>query len=83
MGQMNRKAEPMRFCQCLAKILSFCQCLAKEAAHGLDPFADDAFLDPDNDGISNLDEYENGLNPQVPDPWPGITLFFPEDGVIL
>jgi len=54
-----------------------------EAAHGLDPFADDASGDPDGDGISNLDEYENGLNPQVADPWPNITLFFPEDGAIL
>lgn len=56
---------------------------AWEAAHALDPFADDASADADNDGISNLAEYANGLDPQSADPPPILTLLFPEDGAIL
>jgi hypothetical protein len=38
---------------------------AWEAAHGLDPAANDAASDPDYDGIPNLVEYNNGTDPQV------------------
>ena len=54
-----------------------------EAAHGLDPLADDASADADSDGISNLQEYLHGLDPQTPDPWPQITITWPADGAIL
>lgn len=42
-----------------------------ENAHGLDPQDstgdDGADGDPDNDGLSNIDEYLNGTNPNLPD----------------
>ena len=39
-----------------------------EEANGLDPeLAEDAEEDPDNDGLSNLAEFEAGLNPKVAD----------------
>jgi|GEM_PF-5787694 len=37
---------------------------AWEASHGLNPFVNDALLDPDNDGLCNLDEYLCGTDPQ-------------------
>jgi len=36
-----------------------------ENAHGLNAGIDDAALDPDGDGVSNLDEYNGGWNPQL------------------
>jgi len=39
-----------------------------ETAHGLDPNDDsDASLDPDTDGLSNLEEYQNNTDPNNPD----------------
>ena len=35
-----------------------------EVANGLNPLANDAWLDPDGDGIGNLNEFLNGLDPQ-------------------
>lgn len=40
---------------------------AWEALNGLNPLVNDAELDPDNDGITNIQEYQLGFNPQVPD----------------
>lgn len=37
-----------------------------EVNHSLDPLTDDSALDPDNDGVSNLNEYLNGTDPQNP-----------------
>ena len=34
-----------------------------EEEWGLDPYQNDAALDPDNDGLSNLEEYQQNLNP--------------------
>jgi hypothetical protein len=38
-----------------------------EIANGLNPFADDAVLDPDNDGLNSLDEFNLGTDPNNPD----------------
>lgn len=38
-----------------------------ELAHGLDPLVDDADLDLDHDGTSNLDEYQAGTDPSEGD----------------
>ncbi|MEI7850862.1 MAG: right-handed parallel beta-helix repeat-containing protein, partial [Kiritimatiellales bacterium] len=38
-----------------------------ENAHGLNPLVNDAALDPDLDGLTNLQEYTLGTNPQVAD----------------
>jgi len=38
-----------------------------ESANGLNPRANDAALDPDNDYLNNLSEYIAGTNPQDPD----------------
>ncbi len=38
-----------------------------EQRHDLDTNTNDATLDPDGDGLSNLDEYRSGRDPQVPD----------------
>jgi Zn-dependent metalloprotease/streptogramin lyase len=38
-----------------------------EIAWGLDPFADDASLDGDADGLTNLEEFQAGTNPGDPD----------------
>jgi hypothetical protein len=38
-----------------------------EIAHGLDPTNDDSMLDADNDGLTNLEEYERGTDPNNPD----------------
>ncbi len=38
-----------------------------EAINSLDPLVDDAALDPDNDGLSNLEEYGYSTNPQYND----------------
>ena len=38
-----------------------------ERRHGLDDTENDATLDPDEDGLSNLDEYRLGRDPMVPD----------------
>lgn len=41
---------------------------AWEIAHGLNPYdASDAGLDPDNDGLTNLQEYKLGTDPHVAD----------------
>ena len=44
-----------------------------EVSHGLNALVNDASLDPDGDGISNLDEYLNSLDPQTPN-WGTIRL---------
>ena len=41
---------------------------------------DDADGDADGDGITNLLEYTHDLNPQEADPWPEITILWPQDG---
>ena len=38
-----------------------------EETYGLDPLFDDAGGDPDDDDITNIEEYENGTNPKVSD----------------
>ncbi len=38
-----------------------------EVSHSLDPLVDDAAGDPDEDELSNLEEYEEGTNPHDPD----------------
>ena len=38
-----------------------------EIAHGLNPLVDDALFDNDNDGLSNLEEYKRGTDPNNPD----------------
>jgi hypothetical protein len=40
---------------------------AFEALHGLDSSIDDRGLDPDADGLSNVEEYAYGTNPVLPD----------------
>ena len=50
---------------------------AWEVNNSLDPLVDDASLDPDSDGLTNLEEYNYGTNPQdsdsdsdgMPDAW--------------
>lgn len=37
-----------------------------EVWYGLDPLSNDASLDPDNDGATNLEEYLAGTNPNLP-----------------
>ena len=43
---------------------------AWETAHGLNPGVHDAGLDPDGDGLTNIEEYNSGTDPQVDD-WAG------------
>ncbi|MGB9715959.1 MAG: PKD domain-containing protein [Thermodesulfovibrionales bacterium] len=38
-----------------------------ETAHGLDPYRPDANSDLDNDGLTNLEEYQHNTNPVNPD----------------
>jgi len=45
-----------------------------ENAHSLNPTVNDAALDPDGDGASNLQEYNRGTDPQVCDDLPGFAL---------
>ncbi len=40
---------------------------AWEDANGLNPNLNDAYLDPDNDGLTNLNEYLSGADPNNPD----------------
>jgi hypothetical protein len=54
-----------------------------ENEHGLDPFVDDALRDADNDGYTNLEEYQLGSDPNDPNsipkpkamPWIPLLLF--------
>jgi hypothetical protein len=41
---------------------------AWEIANGLDPKVDDADADKDEDGVSNINEYHQGTNPDLPRP---------------
>jgi hypothetical protein len=48
-----------------------------EITYGLDPLVDDASLDPDHDGYTNLQEYKEGGDPHnsgEPFPW---EIFYP------
>ena len=38
-----------------------------EVTNSLDPLTNDAALDPDNDSLTNLGEYQNNTDPQNPD----------------
>ena len=38
-----------------------------EIAHGMDPLVDDSLLDTDSDGLSNLEEYNRGTDPNNSD----------------
>ena len=40
-----------------------------EIAHGLNPLVPDGHLDSDNDGRTNLEEYNASTDPMVPDDW--------------
>lgn len=51
-----------------------------EASNGLDPRIDDAGLDPDEDGFTNLEEYQAGTDPQDPLSFPGLTTPTPTPG---
>ncbi len=44
-----------------------------EAANVLDPRVNDSGLDPDEDGFTNLQEYQAGTDPQDPLSFPGLT----------
>ncbi|MFH0909059.1 MAG: hypothetical protein V1929_09880 [bacterium] len=48
-----------------------------ENAHSLNPSVNDATLDPDGDGASNIQEYNRGTDPQVRDDLPGFALSAP------
>ncbi len=51
-----------------------------ETANSLDPTTDDSALDPDADGITNIDEFTGGTDPQVYD-GPGVPVaLFPVGG---
>jgi len=57
-----------------------------ETANGLNPLIDDAQDDVDNDGLSNLDEYDNDFNPGVYTSWPGIPVLIDpveDDSIII
>jgi outer membrane protein assembly factor BamB len=43
---------------------------AWEIENGLNPLLDDSSKDPDSDGYTNIEEYQNGTNPFVFDPHP-------------
>ena len=47
---------------------------AWEVAHSLNPSLNDATLDPDGDGATNIQEYNRGTDPQVRDDLPGFAL---------
>ena len=60
-----------------------------ETANGLDPLdKDDAYANPDHDAYTNLQEYQNGSNPQVADVTqavnilPALSLLFSPDDII-
>jgi YD repeat-containing protein len=50
-----------------------------EMVNNLNPLLDDAFVDSDNDGFSNLREYLSGTNPQGNQSMPGILSDFDGD----
>lgn len=45
-----------------------------ESAHSLNPSVNDAALDPDGDGATNIQEYNRGSDPQIRDDLPGFAL---------
>lgn len=61
-----------------------------EAQYGLDPLDDGSLNadngpngDPDEDGATNLEEYQAGTNPTVFNPLPTITITYPKQGGVL
>lgn len=56
---------------------------AWENRNGLNPDIDDSELDPDEDGLSNLAEFEKGTDPQSLTSGPGIALLIIPDNVAI
>ncbi len=48
-----------------------------EFKYKLDPYMDDSLLDPDNDGLNNLQEFVQAKNPTIDDVFPTVSNVFP------